>query len=197
MNREQGTTAAADNAAVVAAIQASDEAAFGDLVEGYRRQLHVHCYRMLGSFDDAEDLVQETLLRAWRARATFEGRSLFRTWLYRIALNHTSTRRKSLGARQQRTMPIESADQLSDPQPGPAETLEKKQIRERVQNALSQLDPEDAKVLLLRDLQDIPYDEVARVLEIPVGTVKSRLHRARQALKARLAPYFYAGRKAI
>jgi RNA polymerase sigma-70 factor (ECF subfamily) len=66
-----------------------------------------------------------------------------------------------------------------------------------VQNALSQLDPEDAKVLLLRDLQDIPYDEVARVLEIPVGTVKSRLHRARQALKARLAPYFYAGRKAI
>ena len=87
MNREQGTTAAADNAAVVAAIQASDEAAFGDLVEGYRRQLHVHCYRMLGSFDDAEDLVQETLLRAWRARATFEGRSLFRTWLYRIATN--------------------------------------------------------------------------------------------------------------
>src|SRR5438105_14515360 len=72
---------------VLEAIRAGDEPAFAALNERYRRQLHVHCYRMLGSFDDAEDLVQETLLRAWRARATFEGRSLFRTWLYRIATN--------------------------------------------------------------------------------------------------------------
>jgi RNA polymerase sigma-70 factor (ECF subfamily) len=64
-----------------------DEAAFGAIAERYRRQLHVHCYRMLGSFDDAEDLVQETLLRAWRARAGFEGRSSLSTWLYRIATN--------------------------------------------------------------------------------------------------------------
>ena len=74
-------------AAVVELIQAGDESAFAALAERYRWQLHVHCYRMLGSFDDAEDLVQETLLRAWRARAGFEGRSLFRTWLYRIATN--------------------------------------------------------------------------------------------------------------
>jgi RNA polymerase sigma-70 factor (ECF subfamily) len=73
--------------AVQEAIRAGDEAAFAALAERYRRQLHVHCYRMLGSFDDAEDLVQETLLRAWRGRASFEGRSLFRTWLYRIATN--------------------------------------------------------------------------------------------------------------
>jgi RNA polymerase sigma-70 factor (ECF subfamily) len=72
---------------VLEAIRAGDQQAFAAVAQRYRRQLHVHCYRMLGSFDDAEDLVQETLLRAWRARASFEGRSLVRTWLYRIATN--------------------------------------------------------------------------------------------------------------
>ena len=73
--------------AVEAAVREGDEVAFSVLAERYRRQLHVHCYRLTGSFDEAEDLVQETLLRAWRGRAGFEGRSLFRTWLYRIATN--------------------------------------------------------------------------------------------------------------
>src|SRR5437588_5373399 len=74
-------------AGVVADVRSGDEAAFAALTEPFRRQLHVHCYRMLGSFDEAEDLVQETLLRAWRGRAGFEGRSMIRTWLYRIATN--------------------------------------------------------------------------------------------------------------
>src|SRR6266567_4227132 len=73
--------------AVVKAVRDGDEQAFTAIVERYRRQLQVHCYRLLGSLDDSEDLVQETLLRAWRGRANFEGRSLLRTWLYRIATN--------------------------------------------------------------------------------------------------------------
>jgi RNA polymerase sigma-70 factor, ECF subfamily len=76
-----------DEGTVVEAVRRGDEAAFMAVAERYRRQLQVHCYRMLGSFEDSEDLVQETLLRAWRGRAGFEGRSLFRTWLYRIATN--------------------------------------------------------------------------------------------------------------
>ncbi len=185
------------DAECVRRLQRGETDAFEILVRRHEKTIFNLVYRMLGDYDEAAEVSQEVFLSAFRAVGQFRGDANFSTWLYRIALNHSSTRRKSLGARQQRIVPIESADLLSDPQPGPPETLEKKQIRERVQHALSQLDPEDAKVLLLRDLQDIPYDEVARVLEIPVGTVKSRLHRARQALKAQLAPHFYAGRKAI
>jgi RNA polymerase sigma-70 factor, ECF subfamily len=80
-------TTQTEAAAVLAAVRAGDASAFAALAERYRRQLHLHCYRMLGSFEDDEDLVQETLLRAWRGRGRFQGRSLFRTWLYRIATN--------------------------------------------------------------------------------------------------------------
>ena len=185
------------DAACVRRLQRGDTGAFEVLVRRHERTIFNLVYRMLGDYDDAAETSQEVFLSAYRAIGQFRGEANFSTWLYRIALNHATTRRKSMSARQKRLVPIDGADMIDDSQIGPAESLEKKELRESVQRALNELEPEDAAVILLRDLQDVSYEDVARVLKIPVGTVKSRLHRARQALKARLAAYFRAGRKAV
>jgi RNA polymerase sigma-70 factor (ECF subfamily) len=190
-------SAAISDAECVQNLQRGQTDAFEILIRRHEKTIFNLVYRMLGDYDEAAEVSQEAFLSAYRAIGTFRGDSNFSTWLYRIALNHATTRRKSLNTRQQRNVSIENTEPVSDPHPGPAETMEKKEIRERVQQALNSLEPDDATVILLRDLQDVPYEEVARVLEIPIGTVKSRLHRARQALKAELSSYFYAGRKAV
>ena len=188
---------AISDAECVRRLQRGETDAFETLIRRHQKTIFNLVYRMLGDYDEAAEISQEAFLSAYRAIGSFRGESNFSTWLYRIALNHATTRRKSLNTRQQRNVSIETTEPVIDPHPGPAETMEKKELRERVQLALNSLEPDDAAVILLRDLQDVPYDEVARVLEIPVGTVKSRLYRARQALKTELASYFYAGRKAV
>ena len=185
------------DAACVRRLQRGDIDAFEILVRRHEKTIFNLVYRMLGDYDDAAETSQEVFLSAYRAIGQFRGEANFSTWLYRIALNHATTRRKSAALRQKRFVAMDGSDLIDNDQIGPVETLEKKELRERVQRALSELEPEDATVILLRDLQDVPYEDVARVLQIPVGTVKSRLHRARQALKAKLAVYFRAGRKAI
>lgn len=185
------------DAACVRRLQRGDIDAFEILVRRHEKTIFNLVYRMLGDYDDAAETSQEVFLSAYRAIGQFRGEANFSTWLYRIALNHATTRRKSAALRQKRFVAIDGTDMIDSDQIGPAETLETKELRDRVQRALSELEPEDATVILLRDLQDVPYEDVARVLKIPVGTVKSRLHRARQALKAKLAAYFRAGRKAV
>ena len=188
---------AISDAECVRKLQRGETDAFETLIRRHQKTIFNLVYRMLGDYDEAAEISQEVFLSAYRAIGNFRGDANFSTWLYRIALNHATTRRKSLNTRQQRSVPIENTEPASDPHPGPAESMEKKEIRQRVQQALNRLDPDDAAVILLRDLQDVPYEEVARALDIPIGTVKSRLHRARQALKSELTSYFYAGRKAV
>jgi RNA polymerase sigma-70 factor (ECF subfamily) len=185
------------DAEYVQKLQSGQVDAFEALIRRHEKTIFNLVYRMLGDYDDAAETTQEVFLSAYRAIGQFRGDANFSTWLYRIALNHATTRRKTMNTHHQRQVPLENTEPLSDPQPGPAESMEKKEIRETVQRALNSLSADDATVILLRDLQDVSYDEVARVLEVPVGTVKSRLHRARQALKSELASYFYAGRKAV
>lgn len=171
-------------------VQRGDTDAFEILVTRHQKAIFNLLYRMLGEYDEATEFAQEVFLSAYKSIGQFRGEAGFSTWLYRIAVNHANTRRKSMARSRQRTVPLEEAAPVADRRLGPAETAEQREIQQQVQQALSSLESDDAMIILLRDLQDVPYEEVARVLDIPLGTVKSRLHRARQQLKLKLIPFF-------
>src|SRR5918994_2310513 len=190
-----------EGAAAVDAARASDESAFAELVESYRRELQVHCYRMLGSFEDSEDLVQETFLRAWRKRRSFEGRSSFRAWLYRIATNaclDALERRPRVAAVQDGVQPVAEVpwlqpypDQLlegiaaSDAEPD-AEVVAKETIELAFIAAIQLLPPRQRAVLIARDVLGWSAAESAAVLDASVAAVNSALQRARATLKQHL-----------
>ena len=184
------------DAECVRRVQQGDTDSFEVLVRRHEKAIFNLIYRLLGNYDEAAEVAQEVFLSAFKSIHQFRGEANFSTWLYRIGLNHASTRRKSLHSAQQRHIPLDGTEVIADGAVDPAKNVEHKEIQQRVQQALNSLDPEDARIILLRDLQDVPYEDVAEMLDIPVGTVKSRLHRARQALKTSLAPYFHANRKA-
>jgi RNA polymerase sigma-70 factor, ECF subfamily len=184
------------DAECVRRVQQGDTDSFEVLVRRHQKAIFNLGYRLLGNYDEAAEVAQEVFLSAFKSIHQFRGDASFSTWLYRIGLNHASTRRKSLSSTQQHHIPLDGTEVIADGAVDPAKNFEHKEIQQRVQQALNSLDPEDARIVLLRDLQDIPYEDVAEILDIPVGTVKSRLHRARQALRVCLAPYFFANRKA-
>ncbi|MFG3207307.1 sigma-70 family RNA polymerase sigma factor [Streptomyces sp. NPDC048192] len=186
-----------------------DEAGFAALVEPHRKWLHLHCYRMVGSYDDAEDLVQETLLKAWRERSGFEGRAAPRTWLYRIATNACIDHLRRTGRRPRRYEPvpgIESGsstppDRLPWLQPYPDHLLEELSAdgeqpetaavsRETMElvflAALQHLPPRQRAVLIFRDVLGRPAKEVAALMDMSVAASNSALQRARQTLRERL-----------
>jgi RNA polymerase sigma-70 factor (ECF subfamily) len=184
--------------AVVAAAKAGDEAAFATLVERHRRELHVHCYRMLGSFEEAEDLVQETFLRAWRKRESFEGGPGFRAWLYRIATNASldairlrSRRVVSLGSFAEVPWLQPYPDQLLDEvAPSDAEPDAVVVARETIEltflAVIQLLPPQQRAVLILRDVLDWSAAEAAALLDTTVAAANSALQRARATLREQL-----------
>jgi RNA polymerase sigma-70 factor, ECF subfamily len=172
-----------------------DRASFTASAERYRRELHVHCYRMLGSFEESEDLVQETFLRAWRKRETFEGRSSLRAWLYKIATN------ACLDALDKRPRSVSSSGEVLWLQPYPDQLLEelagegddpeaavvsKETIELAYLVAIQRLVPLQRAVLILRDVLGCSARETADVLETSVPAVNSALQRARAAMKEHL-----------
>ena len=189
--------------------QAGDQDAFGELVGPYQRELQAHCYRILGSVQDAEDVVQETLLAAWRGLAGFEELSSVRAWLYRIATNRCLNALRDVGRRQPPPPPQRVSgppepigrgepawlepypdvllEGIADSSPGPEARYETRETIELAFiTALQQLPPRQRAVLLLRDVLGFPTAEAAAMLEGTEDSVKGALKRARATLEQRL-----------
>lgn len=177
-------------------LEGLDEPAFWALADRHRRELHVHCYRMLGSFEDAEDAVQETFLRAWRRRETFEGRSTFRAWLYRIATNaclDLLAKRRPEPATGGEVLWLQPyPDRLLDelPATGADEPEALAVARETIELAyvvaVQHLAPRARAALVLRDVLGWPAKDVAELLGDSVNSVNSALQRARAAMREHL-----------
>jgi RNA polymerase sigma-70 factor (ECF subfamily) len=175
------------------------EAEFAALFERHRRELQVHCYRMLGSLQDSEDLVQETFLRAWRNREGFEGRSSFRTWLYRIATNACLD---ALARRRARPVELDGGygeipwlqpypdhllDEVAASEAGPDSTVVAKETIELAfMAAIQHLPPNQRAVLILRDVLGWSAKETSELLETSVASANSALQRARETMQRRL-----------
>ncbi|RZT78632.1 RNA polymerase sigma-70 factor (ECF subfamily) [Micromonospora violae] len=186
----------ADEAAFIAAARADDTARFALMTERHRRELQVHCYRMLANYEDAQDLTQETFLRAWNKRASFQGHAALRTWLYRIATNACLD---FLKKRNDRTpVPTEVADVGSEvlylqPYPDrmlPEDPQESVVTRETIELAfivaVQRLPPRQRAVFILRDVLGWPAALAADALELTVASVTSALQRARVTMREQL-----------
>ena len=192
---------------VVSRARTGDGDAFRELTEPHRRELQVHCYRMLGSFQDAEDALQDTLLDAWRGFGGFEGRATLRTWLYRIATNRCLNARRSASRRPARwdvpgveppeptrlgdvpwlePFPDALLDGAVDVPLGPEACYEQTEsLSLAFVTALQVLPPRQLAVLVLRDVLGFPANEVAGMLDSTVDSVHSALKRARAGLQRR------------
>lgn len=171
------------------------EAAFAELFRRYRERVSLFVrWRMAPAGptpDDVEEITQEVFFQLYRSLAAYRGRSSFRTWLYGLAHNVCRHQRRRRGRRRRFERPQdalgpEAWPEVPDPAPGALDRLESGEARRRVHRTLSELAPIYRDVLVLRDWEDLPYAEIARVLEVPVGTVRSRLHQARIRLAAAL-----------
>jgi RNA polymerase sigma-70 factor, ECF subfamily len=191
--------------ATLSRARAGDEWAFRELTEPYRRELQVHCYRILGSVQDAEDLLQETMLAAWRGLEKFEGRSSLRAWLYRIATNRClnalrDSERRPPDVRRDLPRPTRMTESLwlepypdallegiADEAPGPEARYESKEsIALEFVTGLQHLAPRQRAVLVLRDVLGYQAAEVADMLDTSEASVNSALQRARATLESRL-----------
>jgi RNA polymerase sigma-70 factor (ECF subfamily) len=190
---EKDRVPADDDAEFVSRCQRGDIDAFEVLVEKHQKKMLNIVYRMTGDYDDACEVVQEAFLSAYRAIRKFRGDAKFSTWLTGITVNHAKNRLRQTQSRSYHEVvsiddPVETeSGQIAFDNPSQAtsaiEQLEQREVQEKVQECIGGLDKDQREVLVLRDIEEFSYDEIGHILKIPDGTVKSRLSRARDALK--------------
>lgn len=171
------------------------------MVEAYQDRIFNLVFRMIGTRAEAEDLAQEVFITVFKSIDQFRGDSKLSTWLYRVAANHCKNRIKYLSRRYERATGVldENAERVAAAQGGtpvgagqidrPDQALEGAQMDRVVQQAIAELDEDHRLVVVLRDIEELAYEEICEITGLPEGTVKSRLHRGRLALKERLAKH--------
>ncbi len=184
------------DAALVRAIQAGDMAAFDQMVVKHKDKLFNMVYWFLGDYQEANDCSQEIFIKVFKSIKKFRSESSFSTWLYRIAINTCKNRLKSSAYRwKKKTVPLENPESSEDgnlsykihnDSPSPANELEKKERLMMIQKAINALPQEQNRVVVLRDIQGLSYQEIVDVTGLNLGTVKSRLARARMELRNKL-----------
>jgi RNA polymerase sigma-70 factor (ECF subfamily) len=186
---------AEDDATLIERCRAGDAAAFEPLVEKYRQRVWRLAFNVLRDREEAWDVAQEAFVRAWQALPAFRGQAAFYTWLFRIVMNVASDRARARAARGRafgtERIPEEDWDRVLVDRPGessPAAAAAGAQERERIERALATLPEHHRRIVVLSDIEGLSYKEIADVLEIPMGTVMSRLHNARKRLRAALGP---------
>jgi len=183
-----------DEAQLVEAVARGDQTALGDLLDAYQQRIYNVCLRMLGNRDDAAEVSQEAMLRIIQHIGQFKGQSRLSTWIIRIAMNLSVSRLRKRKVRQ--TVSLDAVDddqstalrdQLADEaEPGPESSVQEKEMLAHLHTALGLVDEQFRSVLVLRDIEQMDYRQIAEVLSVPTGTVKSRLFRARLALRRQL-----------
>ncbi|OGW53862.1 MAG: hypothetical protein A2Y81_02040 [Nitrospirae bacterium RBG_13_43_8] len=192
MKREE-RLATDEDAEAVSLCKEGNVDAFESLVGKYQKKMFNIAYRMIGNYADACEIVQDTFVSAYKGVKNFEGKARFSTWLYTIVVNLSRNRLNQLKIQRSREAfsiddPVGADDaevkrETASDEPSILERLEKKDVQQKVQGCIDTLDNEFKEVLVLRDIQGFSYDEITDMLKIPEGTVKSRLFRAREALK--------------
>ncbi len=198
--------ARAEEAAIVAELKAGSEQAYAWLIGEFQRPVYGLVYRMVSDPADAADTTQDVFLKVFRGMKHFHGESSLKTWIYRIALHEAANRKRWWFRHKAQETSIEPAESdgwangdglqngamqnaLTDQNDSPFDSVAQREVQRRVDAELRRLPEPYRTTLILRDLEEMSYEEIAEVLQISLGTVKSRLTRGRQALKQRLAPY--------